>query len=460
MLDKVLQSVKPTESDRRKMERVVEEILNRVGKRAEEMGIQVTPLLVGSASRGTWIRTERELDVFLLFPPTLSRESLENQGMKLARAVAGPGGKEQYAEHPYLTVVLEGFKIDLVPCFDIEDPGKIKSAVDRTPHHHRYLSSKLTPELKDQVLLVKQFLKGIGVYGAEARVQGFSGYLSELLTLHYGSFQKLVESASRWKPGVVIDTEKQYPNDIEPRTLFEKQPLIVIDPVDPRRNVAAAVSTRSFSTFVLACRDYLQEPRPEFFFPKPPPRLTGEVFTKNLRRRGTKLCCLVVQHPGLPEDVVFPQLRKTERALSNEMVQAGFEILRTAIWADERSAAILVELSISRLPPIQTRPGPQLPLDVSSFIDEHLKSPRRISGPSIDDAGRVVFELRRLETDGVKVIRRVVERHRGFGKHIGEGIERKEYRVLVGAEIVELLRNPSFRDFMAQYLENKLPWYR
>jgi tRNA nucleotidyltransferase (CCA-adding enzyme) len=460
MFEEVLRRIKPSRADFNRLGRVVKYLSKRIERVAKSRGIEVTPLLVGSAARGTWLRTERELDIFLMFPERLSREELQTQGLSLAKEVARGKGREQFAEHPYVTMDFEGFRVDLVPCFDIKDPSKLKSAVDRTPHHQRYVREYLTPKLADQVLLLKQFVRGIGVYGAEARVQGFSGYLCELLILSRGSFEKLLEEVAGWKPGVVIDLERAYPNEAEPKILFERQPLIVVDPVDPKRNVAAALSLRSFSMFVLACREFLRKPKLEFFFPRRLRPLTPKGFKRLLKSRGTKLCCLHVKHPNLPEDVIYPQLRKTERAISNELVQAGFEVLRSDVWANEHSAVVLVELSIFRLPQVQARPGPRLTLDVSDFLLEHLESPRRLAGPFVDDAGRVVYELKRQETDATRFLSWVVANCRGFGKNVAESIERGDYALLTGEEITRLFRNRGFRKFITQYLDPRLPWYR
>ncbi len=38
------------------------------------------------------------------------------------------------------------------------------------------------------------------------------------------------------------------------------EPLIVVDPVDPHRNVAAALSLQTLSEFVVASRNYLEKP--------------------------------------------------------------------------------------------------------------------------------------------------------------------------------------------------------
>jgi len=70
---------------------------------------------------------------------------------------------KQYAEHPYINAEIDGFDVDIVPCYDIDNPANIQSAVDRSPHHQEYIKGWLTPERKDQVLLLKKFLRGIGV---------------------------------------------------------------------------------------------------------------------------------------------------------------------------------------------------------------------------------------------------------------------------------------------------------
>jgi tRNA nucleotidyltransferase (CCA-adding enzyme) len=459
ILDEVLRRVRPTKADRARMEGVAVELTERVRRAGTKLGVRVKPVVLGSAARGTWLRSERDVDVFLLFPENLPREELERRGLAVAREVAGRRGKERFAEHPYLTFELRGFRVDLVPCYEVADPRKLKSAVDRTPHHQRYVQRRLTPGLADQVLLLKKFTQGIGVYGAELRVQGFSGYLCELLILHYGSFQKLVEAARGWEPGVVVDLEGSYPNETEPKVLFERHPLIVVDPVDPNRNVAAAVSMQNFSTFVQACREFHRGPRLEFFFPRPPRLIEPGELRRVLRRRGTKLYCLVFSHPDLSEDVIYPQLRKTERALVARLVQAGFEVLRSDVWADRRSAAVLLELTISRLPRVQTRPGPVTTLDASDFIREHFRSRRRMAGPFIDRAGRVVFELERAELDASVALRRAVDERLGFGRHVAEAVGRK-YRILEGGEIASFFRNRGFRRFISEYLARCLPWYR
>ncbi len=458
ILKKVLERVKPTEADERLVKRATEEIIRRVKAACKKLKIDARPMLVGSVARGTWLRNERDIDIFIIFPEELSREDLERQGLAVARKVAGRNGRERFAEHPYVMMKFRGFDVDLVPCYDIAKLSEIKSAVDRTPHHQRYMKEHLAPELVDEVLLVKKFMEGIGVYGAELKTQGFSGYLCELLTLHHGSFQKLIEAASEWKPEVIIDHERSYADESEPAILFEGQPLVVIDPVDPNRNVAAAVSTQNFAVFVRACQEFLSGPRREFFFPTKVKLLDAREVRRILKRRGTKMFCVVFETPDLVPDVLYPQLRKTEHALVARLEQAGFEVQRSDVWGDSKSV-ILLEIGASKLAKVQTRVGPPVTIEVRDFIQKHLRSKEKITGPFMDAAGRVVFELEREETDARDVLKQALEERTAFGKHVAEAIK-KGYKLMEEAGLVKLLHDRKFREFVSEYLTRRLPWYR
>ena len=93
----------------------------------------------------------------------------------------------RYAEHPYVHGIVKGVEVDVVPCYRLKDASRIKSAVDRTPFHHEWLKDRIKGK-ENEVRLLKGFLKANGLYGAEYKVRGFSGYLCELLIMFYGSF--------------------------------------------------------------------------------------------------------------------------------------------------------------------------------------------------------------------------------------------------------------------------------
>jgi len=94
--------------------------------------------------------------------------------------------------------------VDIVPCYDAKS-GEWQSATDRTPYHTNYIRARLDKQLRGDVRLLKKFMQGIGVYGAEIKVGGFSGYLCELLIMKYGSFEATLHAFAKYNKRVVID---------------------------------------------------------------------------------------------------------------------------------------------------------------------------------------------------------------------------------------------------------------
>ena len=60
-------------------------------------------IMAGSVSRGTQIRGNSDIDIFLLFPKTSNAEKMEQKGMDVARGIVdkkrGESFKIKYAEY-------------------------------------------------------------------------------------------------------------------------------------------------------------------------------------------------------------------------------------------------------------------------------------------------------------------------------------------------------------------------
>ena len=69
----------------------------------------------------------------------------------------------------------------------------------------------------------------------------------------------LKAAASQWKKGLIIDLENYGTGDIF------TDPLIVVDPADKKRNVAAALTTQKMAEFMVASRNFLKSPKIEYF---------------------------------------------------------------------------------------------------------------------------------------------------------------------------------------------------
>lgn len=381
VLKQALPKVRPSAADEKSMQAFVAKVKTAAAKAC---GKSARPLMAGSVEKGTWLAGKRELDLFLLFPASASRDDLQKKGLAFAEAtIKALKGKWQvaYAEHPYLkgSVKFQGldYAIDVVPAFDIPDPAKIKSAVDRTPHHVIYVKSKLNAQLTDQARLIKAFAKAAGTYGADVKTQGFSGYLCELLTIKYGGFVPCLSAAKDWYAGLLIDMEGKWKDHAAAMDKF-KAPLMFIDPVDPNRNVAAAVSAESFYKFVKASRDFLRLPHASWFFPAKPRPYGEKELSAAIARRGTRWYMVKFDRPAdLVDDILWPQMRRAIGALESALAEGGFRVMRRDAWADDKLGVLLLELDVWQVPRAVKHIGPVVwsHQQAKAFL-EHYKGKR------------------------------------------------------------------------------------
>ncbi|MDW5562154.1 MAG: CCA tRNA nucleotidyltransferase [Methanomassiliicoccus sp.] len=360
----ILKKISPSDVEREAIGSKVKALLERVTAETQMEGMGLEVLLVGSVAKDTFLH-DPDLDVFILFPESVARDRLEATGLALGRKVLGEG-EERYAEHPYIHGRWEGLEVDLVPCYHIEDTSRLRSAVDRTPFHTQYVRSHLQAAQKDEVRLLKQFAKGTGIYGAEAKTQGFSGYLLELLILKYGTFQKVLEAASSWKRGTVLDLGGG-------RGRKFGDPLVFHDPVDSNRNVASALSSQGLATFIYAARQYLQAPSERFFFPRPREMLDLAEMKDLVARRGTGVLVVTMHRPRLIDDNLYPQVRRSLDGICALLESNDFKVI-DRVFHVTGEIQFVVELEGLSLPLGRYHSGPPAWVDNSyAFLERWEK---------------------------------------------------------------------------------------
>lgn len=409
----------------------------------------VRALVAGSAARGTFLQDRLDVDLFLLFSPELSRDRLREEGLALGRAVLS-NPETRYAEHPYLRGTFEGFTVDAVPGFAVRDPSQPLSPVDRTPFHQEYLVARETPALVEQVRLAKQFFRSLGVYGSEARTEGLSGYLVELLLLRYGSLRGLLLAARDWRvPVRLADPGK------EPPRLPPEVALVLADPVDPNRNVASALSRRNVGLFILAAGAYLDHPSLRFFEVRPRPPLTKEAGLSLVHARGTHVTVAVLPRPDLVDDTLYPQVRKAARAVADELARSEFTVLGEASATDASSVVIVVELAHPRRPDVRVQDGPPAGVDRAGHFLEKWGAERArvLQGPYVRADGSLGVDAHRTPRDAESVLRSAFPRL-SLGKDLTpKGVEVGEVRSLADA-----LETPALADALRELLAKRLPW--
>jgi tRNA nucleotidyltransferase (CCA-adding enzyme) len=442
IVGRVRDRIDPGEDEHARLREVAATLVEQAETAATELCASADVVQVGSTARNTWISGDRDIDVFVRFPPDLDRETLETYGLEVGHATV-PDGHEEYAEHPYVKGEVEGFDVDVVPCFRLESATEIRSAVDRTPFHNAYLDARLDDDLADDVRLAKQFLKGIGVYGSDLRTRGFSGYLTELLVLEYGSFRHLLEAAADWQPPIELDPEAH-----DTGRMFD-DPLVVIDPTDPDRNVAAVCSTASVARLQHYARTFLEEPSIEHFEPREPDPLTDVELRDHLERRATTPVAVRFDAPDLVDDQLYPQLQKSLDGITSGLDDRGFDVFRAATFADE-TAVVFAELAVDERPAIERHPGPPVHVrgHAEGFYEAYADDPDAY-GPFIHD-DRYVAEREREFTTASAFLESDRLFDVGLGAHVETALT-DGYQVLVGDDVIDLL--DEFGTDLARYFE-------
>ena len=262
--DEARRATAPSGQQREKMGRIARSVTESVEKAAAGHGA-LEVALGGSFAKGTWLAEGADIDVFVLFKADVSKEQLREKAKKVGfEALAGCGPYTRYAEHPFVEAVVDGVKVNVVPCYDVP-AGMWKSAADRSRFHTAYMREALDERGRADARVLKKFLKANGVYGAEIARQGFSGYVAEVLVVELGSFEGVLEKFAGIGRGEAIGrAEKEF-----------ETPVSIADPVDGGRNLAAAISEENVARFVMAARAYLKDPSGRFSRPTRPAARAG-----------------------------------------------------------------------------------------------------------------------------------------------------------------------------------------
>jgi tRNA nucleotidyltransferase (CCA-adding enzyme) len=447
---RVSERISPSPEVLERVGAVREQLVARVrAAAAERSSPLVRALVAGSAARGTFLADRLDIDLFLLFPPDLSRERLREEGLALGHAVL-TDPQTKYAEHPYLRGRFEGFAVDAVPGYAVTDPSRPLSPVDRTPFHQEYLVGRETAETVREVRLAKQFLRSLGVYGSEARTEGMSGYLVELLVLRFGTLDGLLHAARSWRVPVRLAEAGH-----EPPRLPADVALVLADPVDPNRNVASALSRRNLATLILGAGAYLEDPSESWFELRTRPGLTRDAALARAHARGTHVAVVRLRRPDLVDDTLYPQIRKAERAIADEIGRSDFDVVGSASAADPNEVIVLLEVAHPTRPAVRRQDGPPAGLDrVGHFLGKWTAAGAPVlQGPFVRADGSLAVETRRDEREVEGVIRGVLPR-----LSLGRGLTPTEAAPATVEPLGRAGASAALSEGLRDLLGKKLPW--
>jgi len=351
LLSEVLDDIKPSNEYEKDILNKADQIINRINKSIRD----AKAVLGGSGAKGTWLKTF-DADVFVMF----NYGKYQDKSDKLSEILEKSLKKHfkitrLHGSRDYFQIKQGKFTFEIIPILEIKKAEQAKNITDVSPlHSNLVLKHK---KLIDEMRLTKQFFKAAGVYGAESYIQGFSGYVCEILVVYYGSFLKLMKAITKWKEKTVIDVKDYYKGKnvfMELNKSKLTSPLIVIDPVQKDRNAAAALDYEKFEIMIHRAKEFLKKPSREFFEIK-------AFAEKDIRRKFPKNLVMLRAEPlNKKGDVAGAKMLKAFHFIEKNLSFNDFKVNESDMLWHGKDALFYYALESDKLPETKEAAGPPI----------------------------------------------------------------------------------------------------
>ncbi len=440
VLEEATELVTPSKDEVERVENVAKLVLEKIGKSIEYSRFSPEIILGGSYARNTWLPLEADIDIFLRYPTNVNRKELEEDSYRISSKAFGEENLViRYAEHPYTETYIENVRINVVPCYKVE-LGKWITAADRSPYHLNFVKENIKQTL--DVRLLKKFLKSQGIYGAEIKVGGFSGYMCETLVYRYGSFKNLILNASKWRLPLIV-TEEDKVKEVKEK--FKGDKIIITDPVDYNRNLGRALSIKSLTKFVLACRSFIKNPSKEYFMQEEKKIRLDYIENSILLEN---VMALEIEHEKFSADILWGMLYRTLNHFIKQFNENNFKIARTVTVSDEESfSAYLFLFETKQVSEYECRIGPYVfdEENFEKFVSKNIGSSYLLW---INDEGKICALKRRNNNTAKKLLEEILKDPIKYGasRKIAEAL--KKGKIYTGKEVLEVKRDEIVRGVM------------
>jgi len=377
LLNKAVAECLPTQAEEEKLKLKLDEFLQKLKQAAKNNKINAEIMLGGSAAKGTFLKKDFDVDVFVRFNYDYKEKDLSEMLETILKKISSLKFVRLHGSRDYFQAKYKGIYYEIIPVLYVTEPKKAMNVTDMSPLHVAWLKTHLNDNkhndnklnnnkinnnklnenksLRKEILLAKLFCKAQGCYGAESYIQGFSGHVLDILIVNYGSFLNLLKSSQKWKQFDVIDVEKHGTADKLNQSKIS--PLLLIDPLQPDRNAAAALSTEKFELFKQKAKEFLANPSPDFFVKK-------EYSLKDLKKLKTssasaRLIILTIKALEGKEDIVGAKLLKSYTHILKHLQLGGFTVTTSGWkWDKAKKAEFWFVVKESQLSDTTLRMGP------------------------------------------------------------------------------------------------------
>jgi tRNA nucleotidyltransferase (CCA-adding enzyme) len=351
LLKQIIKQIKPSEK------KVIPEINRTIKKindelKKQKINAECTP--GGSIAKNTFLKGDHDCDLFVRFEMEYAKQDISKILGKVLKKIF-PKIVLVHGSRDYFHLKNK-FTYEVVPVLKIEHPSGAENVMDISPLHVYWV--RQFPKYTDQIRLTKAFCKAIGVYGAESYIRGFSGHVIDIMTVYYKSFVKLLKASQKWRPDEVIDFYDAHSGRAYQVLNKSKlaSPIIVIDPIQPERNAAAALGKEKYDIFRQKAKEFLEKPSKKFFERK---ELTLQEIMKKAKNK--KLVLVNVTSLKGKEDIVGAKLLKSFNYMKKQLTLNDFKVYDTGWkWDKVKDALFYYIVDKELLSPSFIRMGPPL----------------------------------------------------------------------------------------------------
>ncbi|MFP4523302.1 MAG: CCA tRNA nucleotidyltransferase [Candidatus Woesearchaeota archaeon] len=371
----IIDAISPTAQEKKHLQIIRDLICDQLKQEASRKNFSIEIVPGGSTAKDTFLKGDYDLDIFVRFkkPSKNMSEALEFLILSVGKTIGVPV-QRVHGSRDYFTMTYEGFCFEFVPVKYIQSVQDVENITDMSPLHVSWFLQRAPFQLHDDIRLAKQFCKAARVYGAESYINGFSGHVIDILVLYYGGFEQLLEAAaSHWqKTPLFIDIENHNPQGLQNLSSSKLQsPLILIDPIDPKRNAAAALLKKCFTKFITQAKEFISHPSKDFFVI---PKFSKTILQQSLS--STTYALLLHFTPlQTSKDIAGTKILKCIEFCQRELEDMGFSIHKKDFFFknENETAHAFFILPKADIKKTYTRQGPPISAKqgVKAFREKH-----------------------------------------------------------------------------------------
>ncbi|MEM4260205.1 MAG: CCA tRNA nucleotidyltransferase [Candidatus Woesearchaeota archaeon] len=264
IMDTIIRSVLKKINPNKKVIKEAELFVQSLNNKFNEKKIKATAILGGSIAKDTFLKNDYDIDVFVRFDYSYKEKNISD----ILESVLPKKSERVHGSRDYFQLRNGKLNFEIVPVLFVTDYKKALNVTDMSPLHVEWVKERIkkNEKLREEIRLLKQFCKAVGVYGAESYIKGLSGHVIDILVIYYGSFLAALRAVSNWKDITIIDPEKHLRDPLRELNKSKLQsPLIIVDPVQKNRNASAAVSKEKYEKFIKCAKDFMNNPSEDFF---------------------------------------------------------------------------------------------------------------------------------------------------------------------------------------------------